>query len=71
MFKLLLQHLGLIKPSIAKFEVTDPDGDVYTVKVHYVGPFDYCMVHRYVQESTEESLHFIPSNIQFLGCDNG
>ena len=63
MFKLLLQHLGLIKPSVAKFEVTAPDGDVYIAKVHYVGVFDYYAVLNYLKDS----LNFVPLNIQLVG----
>ena len=50
MFKIILQHLGLAKPSIAKYEVETLSG-TYIASAKFAGIFDPTIAENYVRES--------------------
>lgn len=50
MFKLLLQHLGLLAPSTARFEVDLANGDMYFATAKFIGIFDRAIAEKYIRD---------------------
>lgn len=52
MFKLIMQHLGLAKPSTAKYEVETVTG-TYIATVKFAGLFDPTATENYVRKTVD------------------